>query len=180
MAALTETITEAVGTLRLRPAEAQSDTKQAAPASAPSVQSKSIKPRWYSETANDENRPEYKYKAYLPTFDGHLKLPPLELFEHSDPGLQALNDPDPQSFLRGADVEAITPDFGSEVDGVKLDELDTRGRQQLALYVAQRGVVVCLSVLVNLSPTLKLVRYQSTGLQKSGQLHRQGPRLAHQ
>lgn len=145
MAAITETITEAVGTLRLRPSEAPTESSAVRPgATAATAGARPPKAKWYSETANEgDARAPYKYAAYLPTFDGHLKLPPLELFEHVDPGHQAVNDPDARSFLRDADVEDITPGFGSEVlSGVKLDELDTKGRQQLALYVAQRGVVV--------------------------------------
>lgn len=140
MSSVTQTITEAVGTLKLRPSEHQEE----ASAATASTATPASKPKWYSETANEgEARAPYKYAAYLPTFDGHLKLPPLEPFEHTDPGLQALNDPDPRSFLRDAEVEDITPAFASEVlSGVRLEELDTRGRQQLALFVAQRGIVV--------------------------------------
>jgi sulfonate dioxygenase len=43
--------------------------------------------------------------------------------------------------LAGAEVEELTPRFGSSVEGVQLNKLDDAGRQQLALYVAQRGVV---------------------------------------
>lgn len=57
------------------------------------------------------------------------------------PGHKALTDPEPQSFLQGAEIDELTPDFGSEVKGVSLRKLNDRERQQLALYVAQRGVV---------------------------------------
>lgn len=57
-------------------------------------------------------------------------------------GHKALSDPDPQSFLRGATRDDLTPDFGSEIiSGVNLRNLDERERAQLALFVAQRGVV---------------------------------------
>lgn len=39
----------------------------------------------------------------------------------------------------------LTPKFGSEIEGIQLTQLGTRGRQQLAKFVAERGVVVCLS-----------------------------------
>lgn len=39
----------------------------------------------------------------------------------------------------------LSPKFGSEIIGLQLDKLDTRARQQLALYVAQRGIVVSTS-----------------------------------
>ncbi|KPV74736.1 uncharacterized protein RHOBADRAFT_53685 [Rhodotorula graminis WP1] len=85
----------------------------------------------------------YKYAHLLPEWHRHLKLPPLEPFEHVDPGHAALKDPHPQSFLDGAKVQQLTPNVGTEVlDGVDLTKLDARGRSQLALLVAQRGVVV--------------------------------------
>ncbi|TNY22144.1 alpha-ketoglutarate-dependent sulfonate dioxygenase [Rhodotorula diobovata] len=85
----------------------------------------------------------YKYAHLLPEWHTSLKLPPLEPFEHVDPGHQALKDPAPRSFLEGAAVRDITPNVGTEVtDGVDLTKLDARARSQLALFVAQRGVVV--------------------------------------
>lgn len=155
---LTETVTEAVHTLTLRPSSNGSTTQNgdtnsngagakpvpvAAPAKEqPAKAGERLRLRWYHETAVEGQA--YPYERFLPTFDGHLKLPPLEPFTHVDPGLAALQDPEPRLFLQGAnvDVEDITPDFGTEVSGVQIDQLDTRGRQQLALYVAQRGVVV--------------------------------------
>ncbi len=37
--------------------------------------------------------------------------------------------------------EELTPGFGSEVFGIRLDQLDSQGRDQLALEVARRGVI---------------------------------------
>lgn len=39
-------------------------------------------------------------------------------------------------------LEKITPMFGSEIRGVQLSQLDENGKDELALYVAQRGFVV--------------------------------------
>ncbi|GAA6038409.1 hypothetical protein JCM8097_007634 [Rhodosporidiobolus ruineniae] len=86
--------------------------------------------------------PNYKYSHLLPQFNKSLKLPPLEPFEHVDPGHAALTDSDPQSFLKDAKIKLLSPNFGAEVEGVDLTKLDSRERSQLALYVAQRGVVV--------------------------------------
>lgn len=103
-------------------------------------QAEKTKLRWFSETGRPDS--EYPYTPYLPTYDADLHLPPLEPFEHKDPGHEAVNHADPTAFLRGAEIEHLTPDFATEVTGVQLHKLDTAGRQQLALYVAQRGVVV--------------------------------------
>jgi hypothetical protein len=159
---ITETISDAVGTLRLRsepPAESKQTsntgtvrgdtvtTGNGVAATSNKTTTKQDKPKWYSEYAKEGD--EYPYARYLPTFDGHLKLPPLTSFKHVDPGLKALDDPEPQSFLANSEYESITPDFGTEVlDGVQLSQLDDRGRQQLALFVAQRGVVVSCFFLV--------------------------------
>lgn len=86
--------------------------------------------------------PEYQYKKFLPSFDPGYKLPPLLPFKHEDPGHAALDDPTPRSFLDNANVHDLTPKFGSEASGIQLHLLDSRAKSQLALYVAQRGVVV--------------------------------------
>ncbi|KAI9637152.1 alpha-ketoglutarate-dependent sulfonate dioxygenase, partial [Dioszegia hungarica] len=84
----------------------------------------------------------YPYAKFLPSYDPGLKLPPLEPFEHVDPGHAALLDANPRSFLDGAKETSLTPKFGSEIEGIQLSQLDARAKGQLALYVAQRGVVV--------------------------------------
>jgi sulfonate dioxygenase len=96
--------------------------------------------QWWSETAQPGD--VYPYEHFLPFFDQNLHLPPLTPFKHFDPGHEALKHADPLAFLRDADVDELTPDFGSEVSGIQLHQLDAVGRQQLALYVARRGVVV--------------------------------------
>lgn len=146
---VTETITQALPTLSLKSGGAEGNGRadkgvsNASPIPAASANVSATddrRKRWWSETAKEGD--EYPYAAYLPTFDAHLKLPPLTEFEHVDPGHKALDDPEPLAFLAGAEVENLTPQFGTEVTGVQLHKLDERGRQQLALYVAQRGVVV--------------------------------------
>jgi len=103
-----------------------------------------------SATLNNPQQPngfkvqasEYKYAHLLPYFSTD-KYPPLEPFEHVDPGHRALSHPDPRSFLKNATrVTEIQPYFGSDIAGVQLIDLDSDGRDQLALYVAQRGLVV--------------------------------------
>lgn len=73
--------------------------------------------------------PDYPYARFLPSYDQNLKLPPLEPFEHVDPGHAALKDLDPRSFLAGAEIDDLTPKFGSEVRGTQLSQLDGRGKR---------------------------------------------------
>ncbi|KAJ8293886.1 Alpha-ketoglutarate-dependent sulfonate dioxygenase [Rhodotorula toruloides] len=128
----TETLSHKLHTLSLRsePAGESAETQGG---------KKDSRLRWWSETAQEGDA--YPYERFLPFFDTELRLPPLEPFKHIDPGHKALWDPSPRSFLANAEVDDLTPDFGSEVTGVQLHQLDDRGRQQLALFVAQRGVV---------------------------------------
>lgn len=88
-----------------------------------------------SEEAN--KRPEetsYRYSHLLPHFSQD-HYPPLTPFDHIDPGHRALNHPNPRSFLDGATVVELTPNLGSEVQGVNLAELNDSGRDQIALEV---------------------------------------------
>lgn len=41
----------------------------------------------------------------------------------------------------GTEVKLLTPKFGSEVRGIQLSQLSDKGKDELALFVAQRGVV---------------------------------------
>lgn len=77
----------------------------------------------------------YKYSHLLPYFSKDT-YPPLSPFQHVDPALRALEHPDPRSFLNSAiSVVELTPNLGTEVRGVSLKDLDSNGRDQLALEV---------------------------------------------
>jgi len=82
--------------------------------------------------------------AFLPTLTPptHL-LPPLTEFTHDDPGRRALNSANPRAIFEAPGVTSsdITPVTGRIYDGIRLDELDGPGRDQVALEVARRGVV---------------------------------------
>ncbi|KAI0047826.1 TauD-domain-containing protein [Auriscalpium vulgare] len=95
--------------------------------------------------ANDTQEPKepaYRYANLLPHFSP-ATYPPLTPFVHADPGARALAHPDPRSFLANASsVVDLTPNLGTEVRGVSLTELDSDGRDQLALEVARRGLLV--------------------------------------
>ncbi|KAL1952225.1 hypothetical protein VTO73DRAFT_1374 [Trametes versicolor] len=97
-----------------------------------------------SDQADPTNQQEpYKYAHLLPVFPKDEHYPPLTPFEHVDPGSRALSHPNPRAFLENAtSVDDITPRLGTEVRGVNLAELDNAGRDQLALEVARRGLVV--------------------------------------
>jgi len=90
--------------------------------------------------ARDEE--PYRYAALLPVFNND-QYPPLEPFDHVDPGFRALKHANPRSFLDGAtDLVELTPNLGTEVHGVNLAKLTSDERDQLALEVARRGLLV--------------------------------------
>ncbi|KAJ7630542.1 hypothetical protein FB45DRAFT_793091 [Roridomyces roridus] len=85
---------------------------------------------------------DYRYSHLLPHFSQD-RYPPLTPFNHTDPGLRALEHPNPRAFLQNAtSVVEITPRLGTEVHGVNLAELDSDARDEVALEVARRGLVV--------------------------------------
>lgn len=88
--------------------------------------------------------PEYRHARFLPSITPpSALLPPLEPFEHDDPGHRALKLAQPRAIFEAVGVRTtyITPGIGSEISGLKLHALDSSGRDQVALEVARRGVV---------------------------------------
>ncbi|KAJ6485739.1 TauD-domain-containing protein [Mycena sanguinolenta] len=83
----------------------------------------------------------YRYAHLLATFS-QVKYPALQPFEHVDAGSRALKHPEPRSFLANSDIIEMTPEFGLDVRGCNLAELSPDQKDQLALEVARRGVVV--------------------------------------
>lgn len=65
---------------------------------------------------------------------------PLEPFEHYEHGKDA--DPSfPNLLKEGSHLEDITASIGAEVTGVQLSQLNDKGKDELALLVAQKKVV---------------------------------------
>lgn len=88
---------------------------------------------------------QYKYTAYLPVYDEETKLPPLQPFEFNDRGLVAdKNHRNLFSKEKNPELNAtkLTPVVGTEIRGLQLSELDDRQKDDLALLIAERGVVV--------------------------------------
>ncbi|RAK96195.1 TauD/TfdA dioxygenase family protein [Aspergillus ibericus CBS 121593] len=95
-----------------------------------------------SELKGTEKQPPASFPNYLPVWDNETeRYPPLQPFEHYDHGKDA--DPTFPDLLPKdkAEVDDITPTIGTEVRGVQLSQLTKEGKDQLALYVAQRKVV---------------------------------------
>ncbi|KAI8652578.1 TauD domain-containing protein [Fusarium keratoplasticum] len=88
------------------------------------------------------------------------KMPPLELFEHYEHGKDA--DPEFGSLLKeGVKISDITKSIGAEVTGVQLSQLDNKAKDELALLVAQKKVVVFHDQDFNTIPIQQAVDFAS-------------------
>jgi sulfonate dioxygenase len=122
----TETLVQRTGSLVLTPNSAGTASAQSA-----------------EQVISQEDR--YKYDHLLPQSDPNLQLPPLEPFEHVDPGSRVpdpLNNPLSELLADSTRNVEMTPSIGTELEGVQLSRLDARQRDQLAVLVARRKVVV--------------------------------------
>ncbi|KAK9481159.1 hypothetical protein V1514DRAFT_323109 [Lipomyces japonicus] len=84
------------------------------------------------------------YPKYLPTWDTKEHFEPLTEFVHVDPGSRAdTSFPNLLSKDNGdLQNKRLTPKFGTEIRGVQLSSLTDAGKDELARFVAERGVVV--------------------------------------
>ncbi|KAG6846582.1 hypothetical protein H0H93_012998, partial [Arthromyces matolae] len=80
------------------------------------------------------------YPFYLPYRDPSEKFPPTEIFEFTDPGTRA--DPSKPNLLANATTHHLSPYLGTEITGVQLSQLTKEGLDELALYTAERKVLL--------------------------------------
>ncbi|KAE9401398.1 TauD-domain-containing protein [Gymnopus androsaceus JB14] len=93
-------------------------------------------------TAEERTRLEKgtPYPQYLPTWDP-VWFDPLPPFEFSDPALRA--DPSKTTLLGSATKQSeITPGMGTILEGLDLSTLTDVGKDELALLVSERKIVV--------------------------------------
>lgn len=85
-----------------------------------------------------------KYAAYLPVYDITTRFPPTEPFDFEDRGHYA--DPTKSNLLPentpDLKVTKLTPRVGTEITGLQLSRLTPAQKDDLALLIAERGVVV--------------------------------------
>jgi len=77
-------------------------------------------------------------------YDNETKFPPTEPFEFNDRG--HLADKSKPNLIPKDDksvvVTRLTPTIGTEIRGLQLSKLSDAQRNELALLIAERGVVV--------------------------------------
>ncbi|KAE9367846.1 alpha-ketoglutarate-dependent taurine dioxygenase [Stipitochalara longipes BDJ] len=92
------------------------------------------------ELNGDDIYPPAKYPHYLPVWP-EKTFAPLEPFEHVERGKGA--DSSLKELLcKGVSITEMTPSIGSEVGGLQLSRMSNIQKDQLALLVAQRKLVV--------------------------------------
>lgn len=87
---------------------------------------------------------QYEYAGYLPVYDNVTKFPPTEPFEFRDRGLDADKSKPNILQIGNSDVvvNKLTPRVGTEIRGLQLSSLTDTQKNELALLIAERGVVV--------------------------------------
>lgn len=97
------------------------------------------------ELAFDEKTHQaYKYAAYLPVYDNTTVFPPTEPFDFTDKGTLA-DKAKPSLFAINDDnvkITKLTPRVGTEIRGLQLSKLSDDQKNELALLIAERGVVI--------------------------------------
>ncbi|KAK9414955.1 putative Dioxygenase-like protein [Seiridium unicorne] len=97
-----------------------------------------------SQAFDTTQHASYKYRDYLPVYDETTTFPATELFDFIDrghladkakPNLLGLNDPDVK-------IKKLTPRVGTEINGLQLSQLSDTQKNELALLITERGVVV--------------------------------------
>ncbi|KAM5537246.1 hypothetical protein V8D89_009179 [Ganoderma adspersum] len=113
---------------------------------------------FYSPTNGaDGNDGDYQYAKYKP-FWPDVKWEPLKEFAVTDSAHSA--DPEKKSLLSAAStVTHITPVIGTELLGIDLRQLSKTQKDELALLVAERGVVFFRDQELSIHEQLELARH---------------------
>lgn len=91
---------------------------------------------------NKANRSTAKFPDFLPTWNPNEKYPPLKFFKYEDPGLKA-DASFKNLFPQDGDytVKKLSPKLGSVVSGIQLSQLNDEAKNDLARFIAERGIV---------------------------------------
>ncbi|KAF8150691.1 alpha-ketoglutarate-dependent sulfonate dioxygenase [Crassisporium funariophilum] len=112
---------------------------------------------FYSPPGDDDGNNSYKYAEFRPAYPD-VSWKPLGEVEVVDRGLFA--DPSKASlFGAAAKVTHLTPVIGTEILGVDLRQLSDKQKDELALLVAERGVVFFRDQELDIHEQLDLARH---------------------
>ncbi|KAI5844910.1 hypothetical protein BZA05DRAFT_438742 [Tricharina praecox] len=94
----------------------------------------------YKKSGNFTKQPATPYPEYLPAWE-EVSFPPIQPFTYDDPALRA--DPKKRALLTpSVTATDISPKMGTELQGVQLSTLTSQQRDELALLISERKVVV--------------------------------------
>lgn len=93
-----------------------------------------------SDSEQEKARLRTKYPEYLPNFDP-VWFSKLTEFEYHDPATRAA-ETKPHLLLPGVTVRDVTPKMGTILTNVKLKNLSDSAKDELALLICERKVVV--------------------------------------
>ncbi|KAF9223360.1 TauD-domain-containing protein [Gyrodon lividus] len=120
------------------------------------VESKLFNP-FYSPTADSASDDTYNHAAYKPYFPV-VNWEPLTEVNVTDRGLSA--DPEKRTLFGAAQkVKHLTPTIGTEITGIDLRQLTPAQKDELALLVAERGVVFFRDQELNIHEQLDIARH---------------------
>jgi len=112
---------------------------------------------FYSPPGDDDGDDNYKYADFKPSFP-NVAYEPLKEQHVVDRG--AFADPAKASLFGAAGkVKHLTPAIGTEIEGIDLRQLSDTQKDELALLVAERGVVFFRDQEINIYEQLELGRY---------------------
>ncbi|KAF8959492.1 hypothetical protein BDZ97DRAFT_1667114 [Flammula alnicola] len=134
--------------------ERQQETTTAATLKATSQQ---VFNPFYSPPSGDDGDDSYKYAEFKPSFP-NVSWEPLKEQEVVERGLFA--DPSKANLLSAATkVKDLTPVIGTEIEGIDLRQLTDAQKDELALLVAERGVVFLRNQEIDIHQQLDLARH---------------------
>lgn len=112
---------------------------------------------FYSPPGDDDGNETYQYAEFKPSFPD-ISWEPLTEVKVTERGLFA--DPAKRSLCDAAkNVNHLTPAIGTEIEGVDLRQLTDVQKDELALLVAERGVVFFRDQEIDIHQQLDLARY---------------------
>ncbi|KAI0028221.1 alpha-ketoglutarate-dependent sulfonate dioxygenase [Vararia minispora EC-137] len=112
---------------------------------------------FYSPAIADDGDDSYPFAKFKPTFPD-VSWPPLEEIVVTD--RSALADPEKKSLFAAAErIEDVIPALGAEIIGLDLRRLTDQQKDELALLVAERGVVFVRNQQLDIYDQLELARH---------------------
>ncbi|KXN91629.1 Putative alpha-ketoglutarate-dependent sulfonate dioxygenase [Leucoagaricus sp. SymC.cos] len=112
---------------------------------------------FYSPSTGDDGNRNYPHAQFKPFFP-NVNWDPLMEMDVEDRGLHA--DPSKKTLLGAATrVKNLTPVIGTELEGIDLRQLIPQQKDELALLVAERGVVFFRDQELDIHQQLDLARH---------------------